>query len=104
MRFLLKVGSKERDGIFWIFLDFITIASSFIGLNISDIDVAKYFLAVRILKLIFIIKEIPNLNQEMIIFLSSLRKAVSILVPAIILTYIYAVVGLHFFSGIFLLI
>ena len=100
VRLVLKLIVLERSEIIWNLLDFLTIVSAFIGHNISNDETGKYLLAIRALKLIFMIKEVQELNEEVGRFMSSFKKASYILVPALILIYIYAIIGLYSFLGI----
>ena len=100
VRLVLKLIVLERSEIIWNLLDFLTIASAFIGHNISNDETGKYLLAIRALKLIFMIKEVQEPNEEVGRFMSSFKKASYILVPALILIYIYAIIGLYSFLGI----
>ena len=83
----------------WNILDFLTIASSFVGHHTAE-DVNKYFLAIRALKVIFLIRDVPDLSEEMGIFMNSFKKASFILVPALCLIYVFTIVGLYSFLGI----
>ena len=92
------------ENLLWNLLDFTTIVSTFIGFHVGNDDVGRYFLAIRVLKLVFLIKEVQFLNQEMKVFLSSFKKASYILVPALCLVYVFTIVGLYSFYGIRFLI
>ena len=81
--------------------DLLMAVCSFVGLNIQDEEVARYFLCVRVLKLGCLFVEVPELKREMERLIKSLKMAASILLPTILFIYIYAVVGLHCFSGTF---
>ena len=81
--------------------DVLMAVCSFVGLNIQDEEVARYFLCVRVLKLGCLFVEVPELKREMERLIKSLKMAASILLPTILFIYIYAVVGLHCFSGTF---
>ena len=90
----------QEDGLANLF-DLLMAVCSFIGLNIQDEEVARYFLCARVLKLGCLFVDVPELKGEMEKLLKSLKMAASILLPTILFIYIYAVVGLHCFSGTF---
>ena len=99
IRLVLKLAIIEKQEIFWILFDLITIISSFIGHHI-DIEVGRYFLAIRALKFLLLIREISFLNEEVGVLMNSLKKAICILAPALCLIYVYTIVGLYSFHGI----
>ena len=99
IRLMLKIILLKNKEILWNLLDLTTIASTFLGFHLEN-GISRYFLAFRPLKLVFLIKEVSFLKEEMKIFSNSLRKASYILVPALCLVYVYTAIGLYSFHGI----
>ena len=85
-------------------LDFLTIICGFVGYGLNNDDVARYFKAIRALRLLFIIKEIKILNEPANSLMTALAKVGNVLIPALFIIYIYAVVGLYTFAGNFIFI
>ena len=85
-------------------LDFLTIICGFVGYGLNNDDVARYFKAIRALRLLFIIKEIKILNEPANSLMTALAKVGNVLIPALLIIYIYAVVGLYTFAGNFIFI
>ena len=54
--FLVRVVNWRLHSLFWLFLDISTIICSFIGYGLEGQEIARYFKAIRTLRLIFIIK------------------------------------------------
>jgi hypothetical protein len=78
----------------------VSIISGLCGCLISDPEISRYLKAIRTIKLLFIIKEIEILCKPASDLMNALAKVGNILIPAIVIIYVYAVVGLYTFSGI----
>lgn len=80
-------------------IDFFSIIAGIIGCSITEDEVSRYFKAVRTVKLLFLIKEVEILNKPASALMAALAKVGNILVPALVIIYVYAVVGLYTFTG-----
>ena len=98
---ILRLLAFGSDAMASMVFDLLMAVCSFVGLNIQDQEVARYFLCARVLKLGCMFVEVPELKGEMEKLIKSLKMASSILLPTLLFIYIYAVVGLHCFSGTF---
>ena len=95
----MKVWSYESEKKFENGFELLTIGFSFAGLLIEDYEVARYFLALRVLRLRIFLCEISQLETELTNLVRWLKMGGSILVPILFMTFIYAIAGLHFFGG-----
>lgn len=90
-----------KKGESWVFLglDLFCIVTGVIGGALHNNEVARYFKAMRTLRMLFFIKEISILAKPVQNLLTALAKVGNILIPALVIIYVYAVVGLYTFSG-----
>ena len=65
-------------------------------------EISRYFKALRTLRLLYFIKELEFLNKPASDLMLALAKIGNLLIPAIVIIYVYAVVGLYAFAGIFI--
>lgn len=70
-----------------------------VGVAIPEDSISRYFKALRTLRLLFLIKEIDIWNRPASDLMQALAKVGNILIPAIVIIYVYAVVGLYAFTG-----
>ena len=94
---LAVFGDREP---FFLIVDITTIICSFVGLNLEDQSIARYFLSLRALKLICAFRFFPQFHDELERLTKSLKVAGRILPTILLLILIYAVAGLYCFQGI----
>ena len=80
-------------------MDFITIFCGIFSIFIIPYTIKKYFKALRCLKLLYLFKDISSFNKYLSNFLIPLCNNCYFLIPGVFLVYIYAIVGLYYFSG-----
>ena len=97
--FMLEMHGLEGGNKALKIIDVLSIISSFIGLHTQPHELSRYFLAFRVLKMIFVIKEIPALEVEGSKLIDSLKTASNLLLPIVLLILIYSIVGVHCFGG-----
>jgi hypothetical protein len=84
----------------WMIMDFSLVGLGITGYLLEEGEVLRYVKAFRALRLIFLIKEIKFLNEPTTHLITALAKVGNILIPCLLIIYVYAVVGLYSFSGI----
>ena len=95
---ILELRSLEGESKILKLLDFLSIACSFAGIHTQG-EVSRYFLALRVLKLTFLIKEFPALEEQTVQMKESLKLAGNIFLPVIVLILTYSIAGVHCFGG-----
>lgn len=84
---------------FWLFIDFALSLLGILGCTIEEDEPQRYIKAVRTLRLIFLIREIPFLSEPATHLVFALQKVSTVLIPAFLIIYFYAATGLFFLSG-----
>ena len=97
--FIVRLLEWKNEKIFWLLFDFLLVISGIVAYSLEDGEPQRYFKAFRTLRLIYFIKEIKFLNEPSAHLIMALAKVGNLLIPALLIIYIYAVVGLYSFSG-----
>jgi hypothetical protein len=94
----MKLTRFKDQILFWLVLDLITNLSSYIAFGLSNYpEPVRYLKAIKILRLLMIIKESDYLQISAAKLIFSLSSVGKILFPAALFIYFYAIIGLYSF-------
>ena len=88
------VGNK-----FFRAVDLLSVVSSFAGIHTQGSEISRYLLALRVLRVRLLLREILSLDGEMMKLGKSLKTAANVLLPIFFMILLYSVVGMHCFGG-----